>query len=68
MTIYILLCILGLISYYFYNNREDRKIKLIDQIPGPPGLPVIGNLLLGLTPVGKSINLFFKNIDAYIKR
>ncbi|NP_001165938.1 cytochrome P450 4AB21 isoform X1 [Nasonia vitripennis] len=51
MLMYILLCVLGLIFCYIYNNRDDRKVKLINRIPGPPGLPVIGNLLIGLTPV-----------------
>ncbi|XP_055697965.1 cytochrome P450 4c3 [Phlebotomus papatasi] len=41
LLVYVLLITLILL----YNKRRARFVKLIDKIPGPPGIPILGNTI-----------------------
>ncbi|XP_014232115.1 cytochrome P450 4C1-like [Trichogramma pretiosum] len=54
MVLLFVLFVLGALYYFYYFGFFNRtRSALINRIPGPKGLPVIGNLLLGLTPADK---------------
>ncbi|OXU20676.1 hypothetical protein TSAR_002401 [Trichomalopsis sarcophagae] len=56
MTIYFLLILLGLwvFKVYFQNKRSK---ELLDKIPGPPTVPILGNLLMFNVPIEKTWNV-----------
>ena len=52
LILLIILPIFGL-CFFHWNIRGGRKGKLIAKIPGPPAIPLLGNTLNFMGPLGK---------------
>lgn len=53
-----------------YLVRCGRRAELIDKIPGPPAWPIVGNLMLLMTPTGekRKCNFIVMNVSLEIKK
>ena len=53
----VILLVIGLVFLSYLRWEQSSFVKRIDQIPGPPKIPVLGSLLLiPRDPHGKHIN------------
>ncbi|XP_072761631.1 cytochrome P450 4C1-like [Anoplolepis gracilipes] len=65
MFITILLLFVFILLVYNYYVHHGRNGRLINLIPGPPGLPILGNVLQGIVSREEHMKLLFKLTDNY---
>lgn len=53
ITVTVLFVTISLLTILNFLIHKTRRGRLIDKIPGPPGLPVLGNGLDVSVPLGK---------------
>lgn len=59
LCILIILFTLGFLYFFdVFDSKTRKKLKLVCKIPGPKGLPIIANLFLIFTPMGKNLTVF----------